>query len=126
MAFNNNKITTIQKLFGIDRQTAEDILNNQAKYLKIAPAKLLNSYFTVVKREIGNYQLIQAKKKKLHTSNPLLKKYVEEIRELYEVEGWGYLKISRAIKVNHNADISKSAIENFVKQNDLKKGVKNG
>ena len=126
MAFNNNKLVTVAKLFEVDKQTAESIINNQAKYLKVAPAKLLNSYFALARREVDNYKSAQARKKKLHTKNPLIQKYSEEIRELYEVEGWGYLKISRAMKINHNADISKSAIENFVKQNNLIKGGENG
>ena len=126
MAFNNNKIRSIEKIFNVDRQTCEKILKHQAKYLKLQPTKLLNSYYAVVKREITEYAREQAKKKKLYTKNPLIAKYKEEIRELYELEGYGYLKISRALKINHNANISKSAIENFIKQNELVKGGKSG
>ena len=116
--FNQVKMKKVEKLFNINESEANFIIKNQSKYLKINAEKLLNSYI-VVHEEVKRAEEKKAKTKKYNSRNVLILKYKDEIVNLYCVEGWGYLKISRAMKINHNCKISKSAIENFIKQNDL-------
>jgi len=118
MAFNNLKINTVKKIFEITEEEAEELLKHQAKYLKTNPAKLLNSYSAVVKRILEEAEERKAKEKKYNSKNLLILKYKEEIIDLYK-QGFGYLKISKAMDINHKAKISKSAIENFIKKNNI-------
>lgn len=118
--FNQVKMKRVQNLFNINEEEANFIIKNQAKYLKINAEKLLNSY-VVVHEEVQRAEQRKAKQKKYNSKNILIIKYKEEIIDLYCNHGWGYLKISNAMKLNHKAKISKSAIENFIKQNNLKK-----
>lgn len=116
--FNQVKMKKIEQLFSINESEANFIIKNQAKYLKINPEKLLNSYI-VIHEEVKRAEERKAKEKRYNSKNVLILKYREEIVNLYCINGWGYMKISKAMKINHNAKISKSAIENFIKQNNL-------
>lgn len=124
--FNETLIKRFMKIASItDLQRAERTISNQAKYLKINKHLLLKSY-TVIERETKEQEQEKAFAIKAQTKNILIQKYKDEIIELYTKKGFGYMKISKAMKINHNAKISKSAIENFIKQNKLAKGGSNG
>lgn len=124
--FNETLIKRFMQIANInDKERAERTIANQAKYLKINKHLLLKSY-TVLEREKKEQDKEKAFALKAQTKNILIQKYKDEIVELYCKKGFGYLKISNAMKINHNAKISKSAIENFIKINELEKGAKNG
>jgi hypothetical protein len=124
--FNETLIKRFMKIASItDLQRAERTISNQAKYLKINKHLLLKSY-TVIERETKEQEQEKALAIKAQTKNILIQKYKDEIIELYTKKGFGYMKISKAMKINHSAKISKSAIENFIKQNELAKGGSNG
>lgn len=118
--FNDIKIKRLALLLDMKNLSVLEVaLKRQAKYLKISSTLLLNSYVTVadVKKE---YEKDKLKLSKLKTKNLVIQKYKEEIVALY-MSGMGYLKISNSIYLNHNAKVSKSSIENFIKQNDIKR-----
>lgn len=46
--------------------------------------------------------------------NPLALKYNTKIMELYKA-GYGYVRISKALKIDHNVDISKSTVARIIK-----------
>lgn len=118
--FNDIKIKRLALLLDMKNLSALEVaLKRQAKYLKISSILLLSSYVTVadVKKE---YEKDKLKLSKLKTKNLVIQKYKEEIVALY-MSGMGYLKISNSIYLNHNAKVSKSSIENFIKQNDIKR-----
>jgi hypothetical protein len=125
--FNETLIKRFMQIANInDKERAERTIANQAKYLKINKHLLLKSY-TVLEREKKEQDKEKAFSLKAQTKNILIQKYKDEIVELYCKKGFGYLKISNAMKINHNVKISKSAIENFIKINELEKmQVQNG
>ena len=47
--------------------------------------------------------------------NPLTLKYNTKIIELYKA-GYGYVRISKALKIDHNVDMSKSTVARFIKE----------
>ena len=47
--------------------------------------------------------------------NPLTLKYNTKMMELYQA-GYGYVRISKALKIDHNVDISKSTVARFIKE----------
>lgn len=122
--FNNIKIKKIENIFNIKEEEAEELLKHQSNYLKINPTKLLNS-FVVVERVIREARKKEAIEQKYSTKNIYILKYKAEIVDLYSKKGFGYLKISNSLKINHNVKVSKSAIENFLKFNNIEK-AKNG
>jgi len=119
--FNQHKHNKFKNFFDLTELEADFILKNQARYLKINPEKLLNSY-KVLFEAVEKSKLEKARIKKYRSKNIYIVKYQHEIVELYTKQGFGYLKISKAMKINHNVKVTKSAIENFVKINELKKG----
>lgn len=83
----------------------------------ISKRTLADSFFILTeiqKRESEK----EAKRLKTLTKNPLLLKYEKTIIDLYR-QGFGYVRISRALKVDHNANISKSTIERFIKNSGI-------
>ena len=124
--FNETLINRFMKISKIeDMQKAEKAINNQAKYLKINKSILLKSYVTIEREQKAEAEE-KAMALKAQSKNILIQKYKDEIIELYTKQNYGYLKISKAMKINHAVKISKSAIENFIKQNNLQKEAKNG
>lgn len=118
--FNEIKLKGLAKLLNIkDISIVEAALKSQAKYLKTGSTFLLNSYITMIEAK-EEYEKNKLEVSKLKTKNLVLQKYKEEVLEMY-MSGFGYLKISNAIYLNHNAKISKSSIENFIKQNNIKR-----
>jgi len=119
--FNQIQLKNFAKFLNMSEEKAEITLKKQSKYLKVNSTYLLKSY-KVIYGMVKEAEEEKAKLKKYNSRNVLILKYKEEISDLYEKQGFGYLKISRAMKINHNCKISKSAIENFIKQNNLVKG----
>lgn len=118
--FNQTKLKQYAKIINLPLEEAQIVLHNQSKYLRLSPEFLLKSFIVVseAQKESG------AKKATLlkYTSkNILIVKYKDEIVDLYLVQKYGYLKISNTMKINHNVKISKSAIENFIKSNQIKR-----
>lgn len=123
--FNLIKLKRYAKLFKFaDEKIAEQVVIRQAKYLKINADLLLKS-FIVVAEAMKEQEVEKASILKYVSKNLYILKYKDEIVDLYIKQKWGYLKISKAMKINHNANISKSAIENFIKSNKIEREAKN-
>lgn len=119
--FNEVKIKRLSLLLSIeDTELLQSALKRQAKYMKVSSTLLLNSYITMidVKKE---YELNKLQVQKYKTKNLVIQKYKSSICELYLISGMGYLKISKFLYLNHNAKVSKSSIENFIKQNKIQR-----
>lgn len=54
--------------------------------------------------------------------NPLTLKYNTKIIELYKA-GYGYVRISKALKIDHNVDMSKSTVARFIKEYGITRDV---
>ena len=119
--FNEVLLRRYSKIINLDYERAENALKRQAKYLKVNPHYLLKS-FVALEDEIKEQEREKATAKKAQSKNIYIQKYKDEIVKMYCKDGFGYLKISRALKILHNVTISKSTIENFIKKNELTKG----
>jgi len=118
--FNEIKISRLSLLLNIDdKALLISALKRQAKYMKVSSTLLLNSYITMVEVK-KEYELNKLQVQKYKTKNLVIQKYKSEIVEMY-MSGMGYLKISNAIYLNHNAKVSKSSIENFIKKNNIQR-----
>lgn len=62
----------------------------------------------------------EAKRATNVTKNILILKYSKEIADLYQA-GLGAIRISKAMKLNHKVTVSKSAIERFINDSNLKR-----
>ena len=123
MAFNQTKINNLSKNLDLEKTIIASYLIRQAKYLKVDANMLLKSYVVLeeLKKEAELRKVQELKNKnKYKTKNILISKYSEKIVNLYK-EGYGTIKISNYLKKNHKATISKSALDNFLKTNELKR-----
>ena len=116
---------------GNEKQLADSLhikVENLEEFLK-RMSGFLNSRKVISKRNIADalfvLKEIQEREKEEDiqarlqvTRNPLLAKYKTKIIELYQA-GYGYVRISKALKIDHNVDISKSTIERFIKKNGV-------
>ena len=123
MIYNEIKLKQLANLLGIeDIEQVEHILKRQSRYLKLkSTSYLLKSYIVIydIKKEIENKEIAIDK---YVSKNLIVNKYKSQIVELY-LSGMGYLKISNSLYLNHNAKISKSSIENFIKKNNIKREI---
>jgi len=118
---------------GSERQLAEVLhikVENLEEFLK-RMAGFLHSRKVISKRNLADsffiLEEIQKKEKEeearqLRTviTNPIVLKYKTKIEELYKA-GYGYVRISKILKIDHNVSISKSTIERFIKNNGIKR-----
>jgi len=118
---------------GNEKKLAEALninLDNLDEFLK-RMSGFLNNRKIISKRNIADSLFIlqemqkreqeeDIKKMRQVIRNPLLMKYKTKIIELYKA-GYGYVRISKTLKIDHNVDISKSTIERFIKRNGLKR-----
>lgn len=123
--FNKTKIKNISKSLNLNEENTTTFIFKQAKFLGTDAKNVLNSL--IILKQLQEKEIEQKaeelKKKSLYkTKNVLISKYMEEIVKLYQ-EGCGSQKISKHIKENHRTTISKSAIDSFLKINEV---VRNG
>jgi hypothetical protein len=117
--FNNTKINQLGNLLNIkDIELLEIALKKQAKYLKVNSTFLLKSFIVMVDIK-KQHEEEQLKNDRYTSKNILINKYKNTIIDLYTIERFGYLKISKYLAITHNAVVSKSSIENFIKNNNI-------
>lgn len=123
MAFNKTKLIKLSKALDLNIDKLQLMLFKQAKYLKTDANKLLKS-FCILEQLQQEQEQEQAKKleeKSMYkTKNIIIAKYMEKILKLYRL-GYGSIKISKQLKIDHNATISKSGIDSFIKTNGIKR-----
>jgi len=116
--FNKTNIKKLSKLMNIkDLERVEIVLKKQAKYLKVNSSYLLKSYIVIYSEQEKEF----TRKKVYKTKNIYIIKYMEEILKNYH-DGFGYLKISKSLDLNHKIKVSKSSIEHFIKSNNIERG----
>jgi len=123
--FSDNKKKRYQNLLGLDEMELNQFIKRYTNYLRskseITSNILLNGLF-ILDDIIQEQYKRQALVTKYTSKNLYVSKYKEEIIESYQ-NGNGYVKISNQLKVNHNVSVSKSTIERFVKQNNIKRKI---
>jgi len=119
--FSQNKKIRYQRLLQLDSEELNEFIKRYTNYLRskseITSNIVLNGLFVL------DDIIIQKHKKealiiKYISKNNYIIKYSEEIINLYK-KGFGYVKISSLLKVNHNVSVSKSSIERFIKANKI-------
>ena len=123
MSFNNTKIKKLAKNISLSEEQTVSMLLKQAKYLKVEGNLLLKSYIVLdeLKTEANEKQAQELKEKSRYkTKNLIIAKYMDVIIKLYQ-EGKGATNISKYLMLNHKVTISRSAIDNFIKTNEVKR-----
>lgn len=123
MSFNNTKIKKLAKNFALPEEQVKILLFKQAKYLKIGSDLLLKSYVLLdeFKKEANEKQAQELKEKSRYkTKNLIISKYMKVIIKLYQ-EGTGATNIAKYLMLNHKVTISRSAIDNFIKTNEIER-----
>jgi hypothetical protein len=123
MSFNNTKVKRLAKNLALTEEQTVSLLFRQAKYLKSERNLLLSSYIVLdeIKTEVNEKQAQELKEKSRYkTKNLIISKYMDVIIKLYQ-EGTGAINIAKYLKLNHKVTISKSAIDNFIKTNEIQR-----
>jgi len=110
-------------LLDLEEEELTLFLKRYNYYLKskkeISPNIILNGFFILdnirIKRDKET-----ALKAKYRSRNKYIIKYRDEILELYQ-NGFGYVRISKQLYINHKIKVSKSTIERFIKNNGITK-----
>lgn len=124
--FSQQKKMTFAKVLGLTLEELDDFIHRYRGYLN---SKLNNESLSYNIVLAGFIYLVDTKKvfrkepesKIIFGSikSELVKKYAVEIIELRK-DGYGAKRICNAIKERHNADISKSMMDRFLKYNKVK------
>ena len=120
--FKNN----YKKIYDFNDEEYKEYLKRSASYLRgktLLNSAVFESHFFILMDVLKKRDTRKARAKRYKTKNVYLLKYIEEVVNMYEVQGMGYQSISKALWVNHKVKVSKSTIERFTKDNGL---VKNG
>jgi transcription termination factor Rho len=121
--FTENKRKKYERLLGLDDNELKSFLKRYSYYLKgqdeLSPNAILNGFFILanIRDEKDKTEALKAKYK---SKNKYIIKYRDEIIELYK-NGFGYVRISKQLDVNHKVKVSKSSIERFIKNNGIKR-----
>jgi hypothetical protein len=120
--FSENKRIKYMKLLGLDEDELVSFLKRYNYYLKskkeISPNILLNGFFILASIRAAKDREL-ALKCLYRSKNEYIIKYRDEILELYQVNRFGYVRISKQLYVNHKIKVSKSTIERFIKNNRI-------
>lgn len=122
----NNEVQRLAVLLGLSVPGTREFLKRASGFLakrkNFSQKNLIDSFFIL--EEIRGKEaedLARTQKRQYSSKNIYIIKYQEEISDMYEAQGFGYLKISKQLKLYHNVDVSKSTIERFIKDNNLTK-----
>jgi len=120
--FSENKRIKYMRLLGLDEDELVSFLKRYNYYLKskkeISPNIILNGLFILANiRDAKDKKIALIAKYK--SKNPYIIKYREEILNLYQLNGFGYVRISKQLYINHKVKVSKSTIERFIKDNGI-------
>lgn len=119
----DNKSRKYAKLLNLDEENYMWFIKRYTYFLKSQKKltkKSIEAGFFILDEILIKIAKIEAEKTKYKTKNIKILKYRDEIVSLYK-SGYGVIRISNTIKLNHNCDISKSAIERFIKSNNIKR-----
>lgn len=111
-----------KNILKLNDEEYEEYLKRSAVFLKkkeFINKAIFESHLFILSDIMNKRDLRKSKEKKYKTKNMYILKYLNEILEMREIQGMGYQTISRALKINHRVDVSKSTIERFCNSNDI-------
>ena len=119
--FSENKRKKYARLLDLDEDELKEFIKRYVYYIRskkeISPNSVLNGYFILADLR-HKKDKTKALKAKYKTKNKYIIRYRDEILELYQ-NGFGYVRISKQLDVNHRVKVSKSSIERFIKTNGI-------
>ncbi len=129
--FSKKKQVTYQRLLNLNEEELNEFAKRLSGYYKqqeaISKLVVINSFFIL---DLMIKEKIKREKENMRwkTKNIILLKYAKEVKHLYEVKHLGSSKILLHLKVNHaiKKGISKSTIDRFIKNHNLKRDTRNG
>ena len=119
--FSENKRKRYAKLLGLDEDELKEFIKRYVYYIRskkeISPNSVLNGFFILddIRHEKDKTIALRLKYK---TKNKYIIRYRDEIIELYQ-NGFGYVRISKQLDVNHRVKVSKSSISRFLTTNGI-------
>ena len=121
--FSENKRKKYARLLDLDEDELKEFIKRYVYYLRskkeISPNSVLNGFFILDDLRYKKDKT-KALKAKYKTKNKYIIRYRDEIIELYQ-NGFGYVRISNQLAVNHRVKVSKSSISRFLKTNGITK-----
>ena len=118
-----------KNILKLNDEEYEEYLKRSAVFLKkkkFINKAIFESHLFILSDIMAKRDKRKSKEKKYKSKNIYVLKYLNEIVEMREVQSIGYQAISKALKVNHRVDVSKSTIERFCRLNGIEKGSKGG
>jgi len=121
--------TDYKKLLNLNDEEYEEYLKRSAVFLKkksFINKAIFESHLFILSDIMTKRDKRKSQEKKYKTKNMYVLKYLDEIVMMREEQSMGYQTISKALKINHRVDVSKSTIERFCRLNNIEKGSKDG
>ena len=119
--FSENKRKQYARLLDLDEDELKEFIKRYVYYLRskkeISPNSVLNGFFILADLRYKKDQT-KALRAKYKTKNKYIIRYRDEIIELYQ-NGFGYVRISNQLYVEHRVKVSKSSIARFLKTNRI-------
>ena len=118
-----------KKLLNLNEEEFQEYIKRSSAFLKkkeFINKAIFESHLFILDDIMKKRDRRKSQEKKYKTKNIYVLKYLDEIVMMREEQSLGYQAISKALRVNHRVDVSKSTIERFCKENDIIKGAKGG
>lgn len=116
--FKNKKY---QKNLKLDEDFYEEYLKRVSSYFnskKVVTKRVVEDSYFILEEIQKKQNKREAEKKKYQTKNLIILKYQDEIIKLFK-DGYGVRKIEEFLKLNHKVSVSKSTLNNFLKDNEI-------
>lgn len=121
----DNKKVKYSKMLDISVNDFDEFVKRYMYFLlaqdKITKKSIVNGFFIldeIVEKNI--IAKIQEEKQKYKSKNIIIRKYINEIVELYK-DGLGDIKIAKTININHKTKLTQHMIRNFIRANKIKR-----
>ena len=129
------KTSNYADMLGLTKEEYEVLLKRLAGHYKrheIISKKVIDNSFFILEDILKNKMKLIKEKQEAMTKNIVIRKYYDEIVLLRTVEGFGATKIIKTLidkyedKDSKVRTLKRSTVDNFLRENNLKKGEKNG
>jgi len=120
---SNGNEKELAEALHIKEENIEEFLKRMAGFLhgrKVISKRNLADAFFILSEIQKKEKEEEIRQLRTVIKNPIVLKYRTKIEELYGA-GYGYVRISKILKLDHNISISKSTIERFITNNGIKR-----
>jgi len=122
--FTEQKLKTYSELLNLTVAELDNFAKRYKNYLqskdKITKNIIINGLFILEEIQTQKW-LNEAEQIKYRTKNITILKYMDTIVELYKNKNMGTAKIVEYLQLNHRVKISKSSLDRFISNNNIKR-----